>query len=339
MSRYRHGLVEIADQTFAWLQPDGSWGLSNAGLIADGDASLLVDTLFDHRSTAEMLAAMRRATRAAERIDTLVNTHANGDHCWGNALVGGARIVASEACAAEMKALPPPRVAFLVALARRVARLGRLRTGLGRLADTLGATKIRDLCQAAPLVADIFSSFRFDEVVLALPNETFVGRKELMVGDTAVTLYEVGPAHTQGDVLVHVPARRLVFTGDILFQGAHPVIWAGPLENWLAACDLILGLPVDVVVPGHGPVTDKGGVEDLRGYLQFLVAEVGARHAAGMPAEEAARDIDFGAFGHWSESERIVANVRARYRELDGLPPEDDPVAAFAAMARFAGRA
>ena len=61
------------------------------GLVVDGERTLLIDTLFDLRLTEEMLREMRRAVPAAARIDTLVNTHANGDHCYGNQLVGDAR--------------------------------------------------------------------------------------------------------------------------------------------------------------------------------------------------------------------------------------------------------
>src|SRR5262247_1245848 len=99
---YTKGLHEVANGSFAWLQPDGSWGWSNAGLVVDGGEALLVDTLFDLRLTQEMLDAMRAAVPAAERIGTLVNTHSNGDHTFGNALVGGAEIVATRACAEEM---------------------------------------------------------------------------------------------------------------------------------------------------------------------------------------------------------------------------------------------
>ena len=104
---YSRGLHDVGAGCYAWLQPDGSWGWSNAGLVCDGGASLLVDTLFDLRLTREMLEAMRRAVPAAAQIDVLVNTHANGDHCYGNELVAGARIVASKACAEEMGHVPP----------------------------------------------------------------------------------------------------------------------------------------------------------------------------------------------------------------------------------------
>ena len=77
--QYTKGLHDVGNGCFAYLLPDGGWGWSNAGLIADGDESLLVDTLFDLPLTAEMLDSMREAVPAAKEIGTLVNTHANGD--------------------------------------------------------------------------------------------------------------------------------------------------------------------------------------------------------------------------------------------------------------------
>ena len=92
-----------------------------------------------------------------------------------------------------------------------------------------------------------------------------------------------------------------MFTGDILFIGGTPIVWAGPLANWIAACDLMLGMDVDTVVPGHGPVTDKAGVAQVRDYLTFVADAATARHDAGMTAWEAAQDIALGEFGEWGE--------------------------------------
>ena len=120
----------------AYLQPDGGWGWSNAGLITDDDRSLLVDTLFDLKLTAEMLDAMRRTTPAADRIDNLVNTHANGDHWFGNSLVEGADIVASASAAAEMLELPPDRFAQLMKAAPSMGATGAF------LARVFGAVRL-----------------------------------------------------------------------------------------------------------------------------------------------------------------------------------------------------
>src|SRR5690242_11414867 len=104
---YTKGLHDLGNGSWAYLQPDGSWGWSNAGLVTSGDASLLVDTLFDLKLTGEMLRRMRDAVPAARRIGTLVNTHSNGDHYFGNQLVEGAEIVAARACLEEMRERPP----------------------------------------------------------------------------------------------------------------------------------------------------------------------------------------------------------------------------------------
>src|SRR4051794_39578829 len=97
---YAKGLVSVATGVHAYMQPDGSWGYNNAGLVEDSGESLLVDTLFDRAHTREMLAQMRRVSTAS-RIGTVVNTHANGDHCWGNVEVRDARIVSSRKSAEE----------------------------------------------------------------------------------------------------------------------------------------------------------------------------------------------------------------------------------------------
>ena len=307
---FTRGLHEVADGVSAYLQPDGSWGWSNAGLVTDGDASLLVDTLFDLRLTGDMLDAMRRATPAAATIDVVVNTHANGDHCWGNQLVRDAEIVGSRRCAEEMAELPPSVLADVVT------------------SPSEGPT--------GELLLRMFGPFEFGDIEVVAPTTTFDGELTLTVGDTAVRLVEVGPAHTQGDVIAHLPDRGVVFTGDILFNGGHPIVWAGPVANWVAACDTILDMAPDVVVPGHGPVCDTSVVADQRDYFAFLEREVTPRAAGGMAPLDAARDIDLGPYADLGERERFAVNVAAVYRDLGHAVPGDalsalDQMAAYGA--------
>ncbi len=121
---FTKGLHEVADGVWAYLQPDGGWGWSNAGLVTGDSTSLLVDTLFDLRLTAEMLEAMRRATPAAEEIATVVNTHANGDHCYGNALLADSEIISSTRCADEMAELPASAMAGVLRAAPSLGPAG-----------------------------------------------------------------------------------------------------------------------------------------------------------------------------------------------------------------------
>ncbi|MCA9686950.1 MAG: MBL fold metallo-hydrolase, partial [Myxococcales bacterium] len=270
---------------------------------------------------------------------TVVNTHANGDHCWGNQEVRDAEIIASRRSAEEMHEVTPALMAKLDKVARLSLRLGPLGRGLGRLADKLGIELLASVIEAAPFVVEIFGDFHFDGIDLVLPTRTFDGSLDLQVGDKRVELIEVGPAHTRGDLLVHVPAARVVFTGDILFIGGHPIVWEGPVSNWIAACERIEAMDVEAIVPGHGPLTDKAGVARLRAYLAHLQAEARARYDAGMSVGEAARDIDMREFAEWTEGERVIVNVDTLYREFSGSGPRKSAVPCFAAMARFCGKA
>jgi glyoxylase-like metal-dependent hydrolase (beta-lactamase superfamily II) len=308
---FEKGLHEVAAGVWAYLQPDGGWGWSNAGLITDGSASLLVDTLFDLKLTADMLDTMRREIPAARQIGSVVNTHANGDHCYGNALVAEAEIIASRACAEEMVQLPP-----------------------ARLADLMRAAP--DLGEIGAFIERIFGPFSFDDVELVPPTRTFDGELELRVGDRPVRLLEVGPAHTAGDVVVHLPDDGVVFTGDILFHGGHPIVWAGPVRNWIAACDRLLDLDASTVVPGHGPLATPNAVRDLKGYFEYLMTEARLRFDAGLTPLDAARDIELGPYSGWGEGERLVVNVQALYRDFGAELP-GDAVTLFGAMAALAG--
>lgn len=305
---YTKGLHDLGNTIYAYLQPDGTWGWSNAGLISDGDTSLLVDTLFDLHLTEEMLAAMRKAVPAAADIDLVVNTHANGDHCYGNQLVANARIIASQRTADEMQhSIQPETMALLL-----------------KQAPMMGA--------AGAYFLHAFSRFNFEGISVTLPKETFAGQLTLHVGSKPVHLLEVGPAHTQGDTMVHLPDEKVIFTGDILFIGGHPIVWAGPVGNWLRACERILALDVEVIVPGHGPLTDKHGVAEIKGYLEYVYDEARKRYDAGMSAAEAARDIPMDRYATWTDGERIAVNIATCYREFSGEQEAPNPLALFAMM-------
>ncbi len=308
---YSKGLHEVGEGLYAYLQPDGSWGWSNAGLITDGDCTLLVDTLYDLSLTGEMLKAMRDAVPAAERIETLVNTHANGDHCYGNQLVEGARILASKRTAEEMPELPPAAMAAIVEQAPAMGDLGEF-------------------------FLQCFGAFDFTGIELALPDETFSGEMTMRVGSRRLDLLEVGPAHTRGDTLIHLPDDRVLFTGDILFSGAHPIAWAGPVSNWIAACDRILAMDVDVIVPGHGAVAGPDAVREERAYFVYLYEQARSLHAQGMDVMQAARALNMDRWASWGEPERLVVNVANIYAELNGDEEPLNPLTAFQQMAKLA---
>ena len=303
--RFRGGLRKVADGLHAWLQPNGSWGESNAALVVGDGESLLVDTLWTPALTGRMLERMSRHTGRAP-IRRLVNTHSDGDHWWGNQLLDGVEIVSTEAAAEEMGDFSPDAAAQVMRLTATLERVGRI--------PLPGASRASSL---ARLFRDMLGSFDFSGIELTPPTRTFSGTLELDVGGRRVEVIEVGPAHTFGDAIVHVPDARLVIAADILFIGVTPVMWAGPVENWIAAIDRIVSLAPEVIVPGHGPPTDVAGALLLKDYWRYVDAAARRRFAAGRSPGAAAADVlaseEFTAspFANWDNPERLAISLHA----------------------------
>jgi cyclase len=181
-------------------------------------------------------------------------------------------------------------------------------------------------------------------ITLTRPTRTFSGRLDLDVGGRKVELIEVGPAHTHGDLIVHVPDARVVFAADVAFIGSTPVMWVGPLEGWLRALDTIEALEPEVVVPGHGPITDLAGLATLRAYWTYLGAAAQRHLADGVAPEAAAREIvtseEYSAqpFARWDCPERAVINVHTLDRHRSGGSEPHGPavVRILAAVGRLA---
>ena len=308
--RYTRGLHDLGNGSWAYLQPDGGWGWSNAGLITSEGEALLVDTLMGVKLTEAMLTEMRASVPAARHIGRLVNTHSNVDHTLGNQLLKDAEIYAAKGTAEAIGRFDPAMLANTTAW----EQMGE---GGDFFLETMGRT------------------FDFSGVTVTAPNHPFEGELELGVGAKTVRLKDLGPAHTEADTIVYVPADKTVFTGDLLFNQGHPIVWDGPISNWIAACDHIATLDVDIVVPGHGPIADVGAVRALKGYFEFVLAESRKRLDAGLTWEEAGHDIALDGFRGWGEAERIVANVRAAYRDLGADVGRGGTAAVFGAMQRY----
>jgi cyclase len=308
---FRKGVHDLGSGCYAWIQPDGSWGYSNSGLIVDSDESLLIDTLYDLPKTKEMLEGYRRATRAANRIGTLVNTHANGDHYFGNQLAEAPRIIASRTCAEEMKLRPPSQRAEQLRNWRQLGDAGRF------IYENLGG------------------KFDLEDMALVLPTEVFERHLTLNVGRKRIELHNVGPAHTGGDTLVYLPDEKMVYTGDIIFAEAHPIVWDGPVSNWIKACDLMIAWGAEIVVPGHGPIGDLAAVRKTRRYWEYVTGAARKRFDAGMPVDDAVRDISLDEFRGWLDPERIVVNVHSLYREFRGEKSPPDMLEMSAKMLHF----
>ncbi|MDO9353718.1 MAG: MBL fold metallo-hydrolase, partial [Solirubrobacteraceae bacterium] len=301
-AKFRTGLVDVAPGICAWLQPNGDWSESNAGLVIGDGAAALIDTAWDLALTRRLLEAVGQ--RTAEPITTLIATHGDGDHVNGFELVPGARLVASRATAADIAHERPA---------------GLRRSALGaRLLSRIAFGRPR---RFGDYVASMMEPFDFRGIALRTPDQTFERSLTLDVGGHRVDLRRLGPAHTSGDTIVHLPESEVVFAGDLLFTGVTPNAWSGTIDRWRRALHAIGELGPRVIVPGHGPLSGLAELEMLDRYWAWLTDQALRRLAHGTSVYETARQIvlspAFAAqpWATWECPERTVMNVEMLARD------------------------
>jgi cyclase len=274
------GLVEVADRAFAYVQEGGGLCVSNAGLIVGDESCIVIDALFAPSMTRAFRDEIRRVTDKPVRL--LINTHHHVDHTMGNPLFPEATILSHVNSRSEQQ-----RVGTGV--------LEWLRPSIPELVEEARALPQR------------------------LPDLTYEGELPLSFEDRAIQLLHLGPAHTIGDTMILLPDDRLLFAGDVAFFYVAPLGLEGHIGNWLNVCDAVDAMPVDRIVPGHGPIGGKPELRETREYLSLLHAQARAAFDAGQDTRAAAASIDLGTYTAWPESkDRLPLNLHRLYQEFRG---------------------
>ena len=166
----------------------------------------------------------------------------------------------------------------------------------------------------------LFPNVAFGGLEVSPPFVTFQDRLDLFVDDLRMELYYMGPAHTTNDIVVWLPERRVLFTGDLVFNGGMPFIAMGSVEGSLAALDRLREFDAETIVPGHGPVCGPEVINDIEAYFRFLKEAASSAFESGISPLDAAQGIDLGRFASWHDRERIAGNLHRAYSELRGEP-------------------
>jgi len=109
---------------------------------------------------------------------------------------------------------------------------------------------------------------------LVFPNKIISGKEKLVIDGLELQLIHPNHAHTLGDIAIYLPQEKVLIAGDILFHLRTPGFQdASPLGN-LKVLSEFLALDFVKVIPGHGSVTDKTGIEGMIDYVELLHSEV-----------------------------------------------------------------
>ena len=292
-------LEALADGAYAWVQPDGTWWVNNAGAVVTDAGILIVDTCATEWRTRAFLAALEQVSDSP--ITVAVNTHLHGDHTYGNSLL-------------------PPATAII----------GHENTRAGILADP-----VIDGCPPfwAP-VPDWGAVVRRPPTLTTSTSLTVhLGDRRIEVEHPG------HPAHTAGDLVVWLPDVRVLFVGDLLFHRVTPLVFMGSVDGALRALDWIATFEPDLVVPGHGPLIGPAELPDVlethRNYYNLVLDTARRASRDGLTPLAAARNCELGAFADQPDAERIVLNLhRAR---ADDLAVEMNLMEALADAVTFNG--
>lgn len=293
------GLIEVARGVHAYVSPTGDSGLTNAGLIVGEGAATVVDTLLAPSLTQAFADSVRKATDLP--VARVINTHHHHDHTGGNWAFPSAERYSS--------------VAARDLLIRKGKPMEVYRALLPRFAQ------------------------EFETVEILLPDVTFEGPWTIHDGQREIRVLPAAPAHTFGDVMVYLPAEKVLFAADVAFHYVTPLVSEGSIEGWLQACDAVLALDAEVIVPGHGPIGTRKDFELMRDYW-LLIREAGARLLdEGMSPAEAARALDMGPYREWVAWPRTLWNLARWQAERQGHIPDlvsdDVALAMHAAMTEW----
>ncbi|MCO5202214.1 MAG: MBL fold metallo-hydrolase [Chloroflexi bacterium] len=166
----------------------------------------------------------------------------------------------------------------------------------------------------------LFPMVDFGDCPITPPTVTFDDRLSVYVDDLEVELIYVGPAHTTSDIVAWIPERKLLFSGDVIFNGGTPFALGGSVAGWLTALDRIEALGAEAIVPGHGEVCGPEVIGEVRSYLLWVQQSARAGFEKGTPPLDLAAALDLGKFAEWHDRERLVPNIHRVYSELRGEP-------------------
>lgn len=227
-------LKKISDSVYSYLSiPEGTPGHSfsaNAGIIIGKDAVLVVDTLTSAKEAKQFLADIRKITD--KPIKYVVNTHYHLDHALGNCIFSD---------------------------------IGAMVIGHAKCRDSI--IKNKDKMIENPAMFGLPEDFWAGTKVIA-PCLSFEDKMTIDLGGITVKLIHSNTAsHTAGSIIINVPEQKTLFTGDILCTDFHPYLGEGDLPGWAQTLDMINAMDVDHIIPGHGPLSSKKDLAEMKSYL------------------------------------------------------------------------
>jgi cyclase len=261
--------------------------VGNSSVIVGDDGVAIVDDHVSPAAAQVLLDEVKELTTKPVRY--VINTHFHFDHAHGNQVFGSGVDIIGHEYTREMLATgrSVAMPLFQGYLQGIPGSLATLRQRIAAETNPEARTKLQTQLAVAEQNAQSQAELR-----PVPPNVTLKSEMTLHLGSREIQIRHLGRAHTAGDVVVYLPAEKVVMTGDFLTAGLSNLSDSYP-DEWVATLEALKKLDFDTVLPGHGEAfTDKTKIDAFQAYLRDLWTEVGKMKQAGVSAEEASKRVD-----------------------------------------------
>jgi len=280
-----HRFQPLADGVYLAMYTVPRFFNSNSLVVINDDDVLVVDSHITPNAAKELIAGIGQITD--KPITTLVYTHFHYDHAHGTEAFGDVQIIGHEFTHATMAGDPLNEPTFQQWFSGQNRAIPWLE---GQL-ESAESDEQREQLEATLSAAKAHLE-HVNSIVPVPPDTTLSDRLTLYRGDREIQVIFCGRAHTGGDVVVYLPADKLVYTGDMAFSGPS-FLGDGYVDEWPATLMKLKELDVDMYVPGHGPpFTDPERLDIVAAYYGDLWKQVVAVRADGANAGAAAAQVD-----------------------------------------------
>ncbi len=312
-------LTKLADNVYAQIvSPDGN-AVSNSGIVILEHSVLVFDTHFTPEAGQALLTAIRSVT--PKPVLYVVNSHAHADHTHGNQVFADAQLIGSSITRKEVLELDLPSMNRTVALTQ--AQIEKLRRDMSKQTDADQIKRMREQIKSHEDYVQAISRLK-----IMAPFLTFDDNLKIQDGKQEVRILYLGKGHTDGDVVLFLPAQKIAFVGDLFFNNAIPNVQDASVLAWMKTLEEVLKLDADKFVPGHGSVGSKKDVQKFLSYFQELQALVEESVGRGDSMEQATNEIVLPAeFSSYGFQNFFPSNVQKMFGELKALQTSSAPPA------------
>lgn len=301
-------LLEVVEGVYAAIARKGVGAMGNAGFIDLGNETIVFDTFFTIPAAVDLRKVAEQYT--GHKVTYVINSHYHFDHVLGNQIFHDVPIISTKEARNAME-----REMDFSDIDRHRTELEQyikeLEQEIDKQNDPLIIKSLTNQMQDVKMFYQIIP-----QIHPTLPTVTFENNLELFGLKGNIELHSYGGGHTNSDVFLYLPEKRLAFMGDLVSNHSHPWVGAGDIQKWKSILEKVSQLDIEIIIPGHGM---PGTMENVHLTYQYLkdIERIG-NELAPYQNEQPLKPIEMpNTYKEWESPHVFQNNIRAFLQSMN----------------------